>query len=362
MRRISITRSKAGMRLAKPILNDYGTILINKDIELTELMIQRLKIIGVDSLYIQDTRTEDLQIEDVLSDKTRELAMKTIKVTFQDLFKEKLMHHSLAKGNLSKVFRPVLENILEDMKKNKNVVLMLTDIYIRDLYLYSHSLNVAMYSIALGMAKGYDTEKLLDLGIGALLHDIGKTKIPIELLEKKGTLTSEEMALLKEHSRYGYEILRKEEGISMLSAHCALQHHERLDGQGYPRGINGEQIHDYAKIVAITDVYDALISHRIYKERILPHKALDYLFSKAGKDFDHHWLGIFRESIALYPIGTTVTLSTGESGVVIDINANYPDRPIIRVLETNEDGELHSPYEVDLSKHLSNMIIYSSPF
>lgn len=362
MRRISIEKSKTGMRLAKPILNDYGTVLINKEIELTELMIQRLKMIGVDSIYIQDMRTEDIEIEDVLSEKTRELAMRTIKDTFQDLFKEKLIHHSLAKGNLSKMFRPVLENILEDMKRNQKVILMLTNIYIRDLYLYSHSLNVAMYSIALGMAKGYNTQQLMDLGIGALLHDIGKTQIPIEILEKRGLLTEEEMTLIKKHAIYGYDILRKEEGFSLLSAHCALQHHERLLGQGYPRGIDGEQIHEYAKIVAIADVYDALISHRVYKEPMLPHMALDYLFSRAEEEFDPEWLNIFHKNIALYPIGTTVTLNTGESGVVIDINANYPDRPIIRVLETRLEEELTSPYEIDLSKHLSKTIIYTSPF
>ncbi|GBF10242.1 HD-GYP domain-containing protein [Tepidibacillus sp. HK-1] len=357
MRRIPTTKCQPGVKLAKPILNDIGGVLIAKDVELTQSMIERLLQLGVDSLYIYDARTDDIEVKDVLSDKTRELALKSIKDTFQDMFKEKLVHRPLTKGNLTLVFKPVLDHMLDDMKANQQAMLMLSSIYIKDLYLYTHSLQVAIYSISMGMAKGYNQQQLSELGLGAMLHDIGKTKVPISVLEKKEPLTEEEFALIRSHTEYGFDLLRKEPGIPLLSAHCAYQHHERINGGGYPRGLSGDDIHEYARIVAIADVYDALVSKRAYKNTILPHEALEFLYSKAGVDFDRDLLELFRKTIAIYPIGTNIILNSGELGIVVDINSKYPDRPIIRVLEDKNQGIVDSPYEIDLSKESSKVII-----
>lgn len=355
MRRISTKSCKPGMALAKPIYNDIGLILVGRDIELTQSIIDKLIQFEVDSVYIHDHRTEDIIAEDVLSDKTRELALKTIKSTFLDMFKEKLVNRPLVKMDLSNLFRPVLDNMLTDLKANQQAMLMLSTIYSKDMYLYTHSLQVALYSISIGLNKGYNQQQITELGLGALLHDIGKTKVSFEILEKASQLSDEEFQLVKKHSEYGFELLRKEHGIPLLSAHCAYQHHERLNGSGYPRGLKKEEIHEYARIIAIADVYDALISRRSYKEAILPHQALEYLYSKADIEFDTELLEIFKKTVALYPIGINVTLNTGECGVVVDINSKFPDRPIIRVLENNLDV-LVEPYEIDLSKELTKTI------
>ncbi len=356
MRRIGIDNCIPGMILAKPIYNEIGAVLIGKDIKLTDTLISRLTKLGVDSVYIQDARTDDIEYGDVLTDNTKKIALKSIKKTFQDLYQEKMVQRPLITGELYATFKPVLEQMLTDIKSNKHAMLMLSTIYVRDLYLYTHSLNVALYSISMGLANGYNQQQLMELGLGALLHDIGKTKIPLSILEKEEPLTDEEFELIKKHAEYGFEILRKEYEIPLVASHIAYQHHERLNGTGYPRGIKESEIHEYAKIVAIADVYDALTSKRVYKEPTLPHEALEFLYTKVNVEYERKWLELFRKTVAIYPLGTSVSLESGEKGVVVDINIKYPGRPIIRILEDEQGISLSSPYEIDLSKDLTKII------
>jgi len=317
-------------------------------------MINRLLQFEVDYVYIQDNRTDDIEVFDVLSDKTRETALKTIKQTFQEMFSNRAKHKPLIKQEFYGLFKPILEDMLKDIKSSKQAMLMLSAIYVKDLYLYTHSLQVSIFSIAMGINRGYTHQQLIELGLGALLHDVGKTNVPIEILEKKGSLTKEEYEEVKKHSIHGFDMLRSEYGIPLLSAHCAFQHHERLNGGGYPRGLKGEEIHEYARIVGIADVYDAL---RVYKDPSLPHEALEYLYTRAELDFERTLLDNFKKTVALYPLGINVKLSSGESGVVVDVNANLPDRPVVRILEDENNLSISEPYEVDLSKELSKVIV-----
>ncbi len=360
MRRISIKSCKAGMILAKPIYNEIGKTLVGKDVELSERLIYRLENLGIDSVYIEDSRTNDIIVEDAITEGTRHKALGTIKDAFKELYDVKLIEKPVMRGNLAKSFKSVLNMIIDDLKSNQQVMLMLSSIYVKDLYLYNHSLNVSLYSISIGMGKGLNRQQLQELGLGALLHDLGKTIIPLSILEKKGPLTKEEYDLVKKHSEEGFNILRKEHGIPLTSAHCAFQHHERLNGHGYPRGLKGNEIHDFAKIVAIADVYDAVVSERVYKEPRLPHEGLELLYTGVNRDFDMELVDIFKNTIAIYPIGTNVTLSSGESGIVVDINNQCPSRPIIRILEDKEKGELKDFYEVDLCKEISKVIVRCS--
>ena len=360
MRRKYTSDCKPGDVLAKPIYNDIGAILINTGVELSDQLIQRLLELEIESIYIADERTNDIKIEDVLSDHTRQTALKSIKNTFQEMFKEKLVQRPLTKGNLSVTFRPIIGDMLSDMQSNQNAMIMLSDIYVKDFYLYTHSLQVAIYSMAMGMDAGLTPHQLCDLGLGALLHDIGKTKIPIELLNKD-SLTADEQREFKKHTQYGYDLLRKEYGISLLSAHCALQHHEQVNGMGFPRNLKDQDIHQYAKIVAVADLYDRLISDRPGTKTLLPHVAMEYMATKVGNEIDEEWVAALKKTIAPYPLGVTLKLNTGEIGVVVDINSKYADRPILRILE-HENSSTFEPYEIDLSKDHSKIIVGYSSF
>lgn len=360
MRRIAVITCKPGMVLAKPIYNEIGRTLVGKDVEMTQNLINKLLNIGIESVYIQDSRTDDIMVEDALSEKTREKALGVIKDSFKGIYQKKLIDKPYLSDSLAKSFRSILNMIIDDLKGNNQAMLMLSSIYVKDTYLYNHSLNVSLYSISMGMGLGLKHQQLVELGLGALLHDIGKTRIPITILEKKESLTEEEFADIKKHSEYGFEMLRKEIGIPLPSAHCAFQHHERMNGSGYPRGLKGDEIHKYSRIVAIADVYDAVVSERVYKKPKLPHEALELLFTGVDKDFDKEFVEIFKKTIAIYPIGTGVKLSNGEFGVVIRINSQFPARPIVRILEDNKGNKLENYYEVDMTTELSVVIVESN--
>jgi HD-GYP domain-containing protein (c-di-GMP phosphodiesterase class II) len=246
--------------------------------------------------------------------------------------------------------------IIDDLSSHKDAMIMLTNMSVTDNYLYQHSLNVCIYTTMLAMALGYSRDELMTIGLGSLLHDIGKTQIPSGILKKKGDLTDHEFEIIKRHAEFGFQLLKDEPNIPLLAAHCALQHHERLDGSGYPRGIKGNEIHKYARLIGITDSYDAMTTHRAYRSAMLPHQALEILFTGSGTLYEKKMIEMFRDKIAIYPIGVTVRISTGESGVVVDLNATAPMRPIVRILQDADGRELKEPYEIDLSKKLNVMI------
>lgn len=356
MRLLPISVCKPGMRLGKRIFNEEGLVLLAEHAELTQSILTRLSHHGIDFLYIDDPRTDDIVIPELLSGETRFAATKVIRSHFRRLMDDSNRKKAIQTGMLSKDFRQILNQMIDDLSRQENAMIMLTEMQIADHYLFQHSMNVCIYATMLGMSSGLGRDELLTLGLGALLHDIGKTKIDYQILKKPGHLTEEEFEEMKTHAMLGFQMLKDEPNIPLISAHCALQHHERLDGSGYPRGLIGTDIHEYARWIGLVDAYDAMTTHRVYRRAMLPHQVMEILYTEAGTKFDTPKVELFRDKIAIYPLGVTVTLNTGESGVVVDLNASYPHRPIIRILE-NEGGEsLDNPYEIDLSKKLHILI------
>jgi HD-GYP domain-containing protein (c-di-GMP phosphodiesterase class II) len=356
MRLLPTRNCQPGMKLGKKIYNEDGHVLLGTNVELTQTLITRLLEHGIDLVYIQDPFTEDVVPADMLSDETRIKSMKTIRTQFRQLMENAQRKKTVSSSDLGGAFREVLNLVIDDLNQNQAAIIMLGQMQITDYYLYQHSLNVCMYTVLLGMKHGYTRDQLMILGLGALLHDIGKTKIPLEMLLKPGKLTEEEIIQMQRHPELGFQILKDEPNVSLLSAHCALQHHERVDGSGYPRGLKGGDIHEYARWIGMVDVFDALTTHRSYRNAMLPHEAMEVLYAGSGTQFDKDKLEMFRDRIAIYPLGIEVRLSTGETGVVVDLNSNVPHRPIVRILSDAYGENLNVPYEVDLSKHLTLMV------
>lgn len=356
MRMMPISACRPGMRLGKKIYSDEGIVLLAEGIELTGSLIRRLEENGISYLYIQDPRTEGIEIPELLSEETQRQALGAIRSAFRDLVDQPGKRHTGTYPYVGRVFRQTMHLIMDDLQRNRDAMIMLTNLNTVDHYLYMHSLNVGIYTLLLGMAHGYTSEELTTLGLGALLHDIGKTQIPMQLLLKPGELTAEEFDQVKRHAERGYLLLKDEPNIPLLAAHCAFQHHERLNGSGYPRGLAGDEIHEYARWIGIVDSYDAMTSHRLYRQTMLPHRAVETLYAGSGTLYDTDMLRTFRDKVAIYPVGIEVRLNTGESAVVVDINSACAHRPIVRVL-TNEAGEdLKAPYDIDLSKQLTLMV------
>lgn len=354
MRLVSVNRLQSGMKLGKKIYNDEGLVLLADGMELTDGLIKRLSTLDIGYVYVEDALTEDIVITGMLQDETRHQALKVIRNQFQGMSGAS----GITKGfyHLDKKFSKMMDSILDDMSSQEDPMIMLADMHTADNYLYVHSLNVCLYTLVLGIAHGYSKEELRVIGLGSLLHDIGKTQIPVKIIQKPGMLSDEEFRHMQAHTEIGYRILKDEPNIPLLAAHCALQHHERIDGSGYPRGLKGPQIHEYAKWLGIADSYDAMTSNRIYKKAMLPHQAVEALYVGSGTLYEQKQLEIFRDRVAIYPLGLTVKLSTGESGVIVKIDPGIPHRPVVRII-AGPEGEPLVPFELDLGKALSVVIV-----
>lgn len=358
MRLISIHKCRPGETLARSIYSENGTVLVGAGVELTQRMLERLKAKNISSLYIQDKRTDDIVVEMVISEQTRRAAMSIIHETFRTVydFPQKWQQVFSDKA-FGRELRQVMKAVADELSASRSAMNLLADACAFDHYIFNHSFNVALYSTALALKTGCSEKEVLEISIGGMLHDIGKMLVPDNILKKPGHLTTEEFEMMKKHTEYGFEMLRRQEDIPLLAAHCAFQHHERWDGSGYPRQLKQDEIHPFGRLMAVTDVFDALTSHRVYRPGMLPHEAMEVLFAGSGTKFDQKYVEGLRDTIALYPLGLSVKLNTGETGVVVDFNKGMPSRPIVRILVDESGQALAQPYECDLSKKLTLMIV-----
>lgn len=356
MRFVSIRHAQPGMKVGRTVFTEDGKVLLGVGMTLTERLIQGLVRSGVDSLYIDDPRTEDIVVEDVIRPETRQVAVETIEKTVKQITNSNKLARKISLKEMGLHFQQAFGSILDDLMQNKQMVAHLANISTHSPSLYHHSVNVAVLATAVGMSIGYNRSQLIELGVGAMLHDIGKVQLPAELLQKKERWNEAEMEIAKQHCMLGFNLLRKEDDISLLSAHICLQHHERLDGSGYPQGLKGKNIHEYAQIVGICDIYDSLTSPRPWRKRYMPQDALEYLMGAGGHLFEHRLINAFRSHIAIFPIGSSVVLNTGEVGVVCRVDPDYCHRPTIRIIKDGRGNDVRISYDLDLKENLKLFI------
>ncbi|MFC4387134.1 HD-GYP domain-containing protein [Gracilibacillus marinus] len=355
MRLVSTSMLREGIELAKPIYDGKGRVLVQRNVKLTNRMVNRLKSSGITYVYMRDKFTEDILITPPISAEERLDAVNKIKTSFQSIESKDIKNASHLMDAASEQMNDIVKGLIGNLYEQEEVMHYLSDLLIIDDYVFNHSLNVTIYTLALAKELRYNKKDLQVIGLGSLLHDIGKVYIPQEILNKEGKLTDTEFQIVKAHTEYGFEILRKSHSIPLLVAHCAFQHHERLDGSGYPRGLKEDKIHPYAKILGIADVFDAVTSNRVYRKAMLPHEGIEILYQGADSKFDKKLIDIFKRTVAIYPNGVTVGLSDGRKGIVIKQNHRYDVNPFIRIIEDN--GETVQPYDLDLSAYPNITII-----
>jgi len=356
LRLVSIHHCHPGMVIAKTIYTEQGLVLIAKGTMLTERIINLLKKRNISFLYVEDDRLKDIEVTDSIPVELRVEALNAINEVYEQISMENSKKSRVFDGVSIEKLKLALKDLMKEIKSKNNVINLLADMFSYDSYTFSHSTNVTLYTIAMAIQLDFSEKQLMEIGIGSMLHDIGKRKIPKEILHKKGKLTQEEYEILKLHTEYGFHILRNEPSISLLSAHCALQHHEKIDGSGYPQGLKGDEIHYYSKILAVADVFDALTSDRPYRKALLPHEAMEVLYAETYTHFDPKYVKVFQQSVATYPVGITVTLNTGETGVVVAYHKNFPNRPTVRVITDEKGNSLENPYDLELLKYPSIVI------
>ncbi|MGM0651765.1 MAG: HD-GYP domain-containing protein, partial [Bacillota bacterium] len=243
--------------------------------------------------------------------------------------------------------------IINELLENKDIVVQLTDIRARGDYHFAHSVNCTILAVLVATKKNYDYNALRYLATGTLLHDLGMTAIPESILNKPAELTEDERKTIQTHPSYGFEIFKKTRLFDARAGIVILQHHERIQGQGYPGGLCGDRIHQSAQIVGIVDVYDALTSERPFRKAFPPYRAIEMLMSRGGEYFNLEILQHFFSVVAAYPFGSHVYLSNEDSGLVIANNPGLTLRPVVRVLYQGRDLAPHpSPYDLDLSQSL----------
>lgn len=226
---------------------------------------------------------------------------------------------------------PLISEFIDSVFRNDSAAAAISKLKAFDEYTYTHCINVSILAVILGKKLGYSKEILETVGMAGMFHDVGKAVIPNTILNKPGKLTDKEMDIMRTHPLHGYKILKDQANIPEEVIRGAVEHHEKFDGSGYPRGLKGEQISEIARLIAVVDVYDALTSKRVYKAPLPPGKVLAMMYKWRVTDFHPNIVEQFIKSLGVYPVGSFVQLSNGEYGVVVDSSTSDPLNPVVRV-------------------------------
>ncbi|MGE5614007.1 MAG: HD-GYP domain-containing protein [Bacillota bacterium] len=340
MNKIPVSQLKPGMKLARDIVLDDGRLLLLAGFSIKPLYIRKLEAFNIREVYVEDGPYEVM--EEFEEERIYTHAAAIIKRVFSLTQKNETADISIVKNTVEEILSKIIEN--------ETVMLQLTGIKDIDNYTFLHSVDVCIYSIIMGKKMGYGNDPLMSLGLGAILHDIGKCRVPALLLQKPDRLTDEEFENMKLHTVYGYEIIKNTYMLNNRIANIAFQHHEKWDGSGYPMGLSRDSIDPLSRIVALADVYDALTSDRAYKKKVLPHIAAEYIKKNSGILFDPFIVNLFINSITVYTEGTLVLLSSGEVGSIICPGNSNGKRQKVNVFSRKSGPPVLQPYIVDLNK------------
>jgi len=355
-----------GKKVDNPIFDQSGKKLLERGAVLDDFEIKELISRGITQVYIMEGEPDEIPegLENVhpsvrkaveeqrvqdkkkveISEKVKERVSAGIEYLFTNTNDEHLAESS--------------ENVsgeLVDTVLNSDAVAMDIDMLkVSDEYTFKHSVDVAVMSLVIGKSMGLPPNEMKELGMAGLLHDLGKSRIPNEVLNKPGRLTDEEFALMKQHTLKGLQIMKERGGFPLGVELGVLQHHEKMNGRGYPQGLTKEKIHKYARIISVADVYDALVTERPYKKGFSKSTAFEMLIAM-GDDLDLEVMAHFKNTLIIYPVDKHIILSNGEPARVVKNNPGYPLRPVLvglktgRVYDLTNDASLLIP-EKDINE------------
>lgn len=245
---------------------------------------------------------------------------------------------------------PLVEQMVDSIFRNQDALLPLVRLKEHDNYTFQHSVAVCALLVTFARGLGMSRSLIKEIALGGLLHDVGKAKIPDEILNKPAKLTEAEFAKMKSHVVQSIIILQNTPGVSQITLDVAGQHHERYDGTGYPNKLKGEEISLYGRMGAIVDVYDALTSERVYHKGMAPTAALGRLLEWSSFHFDPHLVRVYIRSLGIYPTGTLVKLKSGRLGVVMEQHAEKAMQPKVQVIYHSVHQRYLQPELLDLAK------------
>ena len=252
---------------------------------------------------------------------------------------------------------PVTEKIVNSVFRNKDALISLTRIKNRDQYTFMHSVSVSGLLASFALNQGMERERIKQIVMGGLLHDVGKMRVPLEILNKPDRLSEDEYAIMKSHAQIGIDILSGMPGLSKDAMDVVAMHHERIDGSGYPNGLKGDEISEVGQMSTIIDVYDALTSVRIYKDAWEPSFTLKKLLEWSGSHFDKRLVSNYIRCLGIYPVGSLVQLKSGLVGIVREQNEKDLLRPDLRLIYNSRFEKYIQVKDVQLRKMPQDRII-----
>lgn len=380
MKRIRTNDLKPGMKFTSPVYLDTNNILVPANIPIKQKDIERLLAWKINDLETEgELIRDDSNLTDLekLESDIRENAKN--KNQLRENCDEADDNNGISTKNPSEILRekyddwiglivnvydrflrrmtvnpdmikPVVQAIREEVRTNKNELLKLIRSYQKGSYLASHSVNVAVLSGIVGQSMGFLEETLEMLVTGCLFIDIGMIQLPEKITKKSGKLTAEERRKIHTHPLLGYQLLVHKNKFPIEVGQVALEHHEKIDGRGYPRGLQGEQISIFGRIAAVLDTYEAMTRQRNYRDEYISYEAMKNLLAGGVQDFDKRILSTFLKQIGVFPIGSVVKLNNGSIGRVISCDPALPLRPSIRVILDEFGDQVVKNEVIDLSK------------
>ncbi|MGI6703506.1 MAG: HD-GYP domain-containing protein [Clostridia bacterium] len=321
---------KPGMVLKSDFINERGSLFLAEGTALTTHLIERIKELKVP--YVSVVKDSDA---------------KEVPHPHKTTYEIKTENFLKAYNNSNRVIRELFESVqsgrrldLDDIREtvgifielihdDENIVPKLQRIHMSDEYTYYHSINVSLMSMLIGKWLKMPVRELRKLGYTGVFHDIGKCKVPPEILNKPDNLNEKEWSIMKQHPVYGYNILKKNNVLSKDVLLGALMHHERKDGSGYPLGLKGNTIHTYGKIVAVADIFDAMMSDRVYRKKRPPLQVAEYIEDRSFDSLDPYISRVFLQGISQFYVGNMVRLNDGRVGKVVYIYPHQPTKPVV---------------------------------
>lgn len=351
---VRIRSLKDGMIIDQSIVDRAGRILIARGTPMDNFHREALLRMGIGGVYIregeEDEEKENKNNQIVVSAAVQKVIDKSTvndraKVNLSESVKARVAEgiQYLYNDTESESFTSTTKNITDDLMRaitdNDALAVDISALKVSDEYTFKHSVDVATMSMIVARKYGLSDKDVYEIGISGLLHDVGKSKIPNEILNKAAKLTDEEFAMMKQHSLFGYSILKDKNDLSNQIKMGVLQHHEKMNSRGYPMGVGADKINIFARIISVADIYDALVTERPYKKPFSPRDAVEMIMSMT-EELDINVMRSFLESVILYPVGTDVELSTGEPARVVENNPQYVLRPKVVGLKSGKTYDL----------------------
>ncbi|MBV7469260.1 HD-GYP domain-containing protein [Aeromonas sp. sif0611] len=332
---IAIASQTGAMEIAQTGLvttRQQVDVLIRRGVLTVKVDLARSKLPGIAQVISPSPAHSAGSVRPAGSGEGRELKIRRLYQEARELQGKFIRHLKAGEPIDITPLAAVAEEMVDTMFTHGDAMLCLARIRAKDAYLMEHSMNVAILLANFGRYLGLERSVLKELTLGGLLHDVGKIMTPDEVLNKPGKLTDEEFGVMRQHVVHSYDILSNTAGITPTMLEVAANHHERLDGTGYPQRLKGDQLSLYTRMSGIVDVYDAVTADRVYKQGMQPTQAFRILLKGINQHFDAELVTKFIKCMGVYPVGTLVQLSNQRLAVVMQRNEQQPLKPVVKVI------------------------------